>query len=59
MDNNLRIPILSLIKLLISSLRISKSDLVRNHKAGLRFPRNDHIAQVAVVGFDVALPSPE
>lgn len=56
-NNNLGIPILSLIKFVISNLGTSEIDFVRDHKARLRLASNDHITQVPIVGFDVALTS--
>lgn len=57
MNNNLGIPILSLIKLVISSFDTSEIDYVGDHKARLRLASNDHITQVPVVSFDIALTS--
>lgn len=58
-NNDLGIPILPLIKLLISSLRIRKTNLMRNHKAGLGLAGDNHVPQVPVVGFNVALAGAE
>ena len=56
-NNNLGIPILPLIKLVISNFGASEIDLVGDHKARLRLASNDHITQVPVVSFDIALTS--
>lgn len=59
MNDNLSIPILPLIKLLISSFRIRKTNFMRDHKAGLGLARDNHVPQVPVIRLDVALPSAE
>jgi hypothetical protein len=55
MNQNLSIPILPAIKLLIRLRRFVNPDLVRDDKGGLGATGNDHVAQVAVVLLDVAL----
>lgn len=57
MDNNLGIPILPLVKLIISNFSICEVDLVRDSKAGLRLASNDQIAQVPVISLNIALTS--
>ena len=55
MDQHLRIPIDALIELLIRARRLIDTDLMRHHETRLRAPRNNQVAQVAVVVLDVAL----
>jgi hypothetical protein len=57
MNNNLGIPILPLVKLIISNFSICEVDLVRDSKAGLRLASNDQIAQVPVISLNIALTS--
>jgi hypothetical protein len=55
MDQNLGIPILPAIKLRISLRRLINADLMTDDKRWFGPPRDNHIAQVAIVGLDVAL----
>jgi len=55
MDQHLRIPIDALIELLIRARRVIDVDLMGDHKTRLRAPGDDQVAQVAIVGLDVAL----
>jgi hypothetical protein len=55
MNQNLRIPILPTIKLGVSLWRLVNSDFVADNERRLSAPRDDHVAEVAVVGFYVAL----
>lgn len=56
MDKNLCEPILPLIELVVSSRGITEADFVGDDEAGLGFTRNDHITEVSIVCFDIALP---
>lgn len=58
-DENLRVSVDSLVKLLVSSLGIVDVDLMRDDKTGLRLSCDNQVTQVAVVRLDVALPCAE
>jgi hypothetical protein len=55
MDEDLRVSLNPLVKLLIRYRGIIDVDLVRNDEAGLRLARNDEIAKVAIVRLHIAL----
>lgn len=59
MDEHLGVPINTLIKLFVRNLCVLDVDLVRHDEAGLGSARDDQVAQVAVVGLDIALASSE
>lgn len=59
MDDNLCVPVLSFIELVISSLGIGEPNLMRNHKTRLGLTSNDHVSQITVVCLDIALSSAE
>lgn len=58
-DENLGVPVDSLIELLIGSLRIINVNLMRDDEAGLGLACNDQVTQISVVSLDVALASAE
>ena len=55
MYQHLSIPILPAVKLAICTRRIINGDVVTDDEAGVGDTGDDEVAQVAVVGFDVAL----
>lgn len=55
MNQDLRIPINALVELLIRARRLIDANLMRHHETRLSAPRNDQVAQVAIVVLDVAL----
>lgn len=58
MNQNLRIPILSPIKLRIRPGRLIDPNLMTDNERRLGTARDDHVAQVAIVGLYVTLASP-
>lgn len=59
MDQNLRITLDALIKLLVRSRRFINPDLMRDDKGRVGAAGDDHIAEVAVISLDVALACSE
>lgn len=57
MNQHLRISLDPFVKLFVCRRRIIDINLMRYHEAWLGLARNNHISEIAVVGFDVALPS--
>ena len=57
MNQNLRIPILSTVKLRICLRCLINTDLMAYNERGLGAAGDDHVAKVAVVRFYVALTS--
>lgn len=55
MDQDLGIALNPLVKLLVCRRSVINIDLVRDDKAGICLSRDDHVSQVPVVIFDVAL----
>jgi hypothetical protein len=55
MDDNLGVPVHSLVELLVRCLGVLDSNLVRDDEAGLSFPSDDQVAELAVISLDVAL----
>jgi len=55
MDQDLRVPILPPVKLLIRFWCLVNTDLVRDNKGGFSAARDDHVAQVSVVLLYIAL----
>jgi hypothetical protein len=58
-DNDLGVSVNPLIELVVCRLCVFDSDLVRDNKARLRFAGDDQVAQLAVVGFYIALAGSE
>lgn len=56
-NDYLCVTIFSLVKFLICCLGICKCNLMRDHKAGLGFARNNHITKVPIISLDIALSS--
>lgn len=59
MNNDLGVSVNPLIKLLVCCLCVFDSDFVRDNKARLCFTGYDQVAELAVVGFYVALACAE
>lgn len=59
MNNDFGIPVLPLIKLFVRDHGVVEGDLVGDDEARLGPPRDDEVAEIAVVGFDVALAGAE
>src|SRR5215469_4291208 len=57
LENNLRITLNTLIKLVICHRGIVERDCIRDHKARLRSSGNNHVTQVAIIALDIALSS--
>jgi hypothetical protein len=55
MNQDLRVPILPTIEFRISLGRFIYPNFVAHNEGWFGTPRDDHITQVAVVGFNVAL----
>ena len=59
MDEHFGVPIDSLIKLVVGNLGVLDADLVRYDETRLCPAGNDQVAEIAVVGLDVALTGTE
>ena len=59
MDEDLGVPVDPLVKFVIRNLGVFDADFVRHDKAGLGLASNDEVAEISVVGLDVALPRTE
>lgn len=56
-NQHLRVAIYPLVELLICRRCLVDVDLVRYDKAGFGLAGNDHVPQISVIRFDIALPS--
>lgn len=55
MDKHLGVPFNPLVEFLVRNFRVFEADFVADDEARLGSASDDQVAQVAVVGFDVAL----
>lgn len=57
MNQHLRIALDPFVKLFVCRRRIIDINLMRYYEAWLGLARHNHVSEIPVVGFDVALPS--
>lgn len=57
MYQDFRVPFYPLVKLLVRCRRVVHPTLMTDNEAWICFARDDHVAEVAIVLLDIALPS--